>query len=259
MVSPPIRSAGIPCPLRHWKFFGTRIDRSICSIPMGSRRIMIAFTYIASGILLALTGWLFMRNLIDATTQTACWTIIFFFASCAASSAYLTVSETFPLEIRALAIAFFYAVGTGIGGILAPLLFGLLIDTGSRVSVLLGLFVWIGSHDFRGLRCMALGHQRRAQASRNRRTPADIRRNGLGLITQTNAYQSMPFDKRSRSACGVKITTPPRSSFNHFFRCQSCSCLFALSRGNSDHLTDLALGHADFTRRCGGRRRPIEM
>jgi MFS family permease len=102
------------------------------------RRIMIAFTYIASGTLLALTGWLFMQNLIDAATQTACWTIIFFFASCAASSAYLTVSETFPLEIRALAIAFFYAVGTGIGGILAPSLFGLLIDTGSRVSVFWG-------------------------------------------------------------------------------------------------------------------------
>jgi MFS family permease len=102
------------------------------------RRPMIAFTYIVSGVLLALTGWLFMRNAIDATTLTACWTIIFFFASCAASSAYLTVSETFPLEIRALAIAFFYAVGTGIGGIFAPSLFGLLIDTGSRVSVFWG-------------------------------------------------------------------------------------------------------------------------
>jgi len=102
------------------------------------RRPMIAFTYIVSGLLLALTGWLFMRNAIDATTQTACWTIVFFFASCAASSAYLTVSETFPLEIRALAIAFFYAVGTGIGGIFAPSLFGLLIDTGSRVSVFWG-------------------------------------------------------------------------------------------------------------------------
>ncbi len=61
--------------------------------------------------------------------------MIFFFASAAASSAYLTVSETFPLEIRALAIAFFYAVGTGIGGVGAPWLFGLLIETGSRVSV----------------------------------------------------------------------------------------------------------------------------
>jgi MFS family permease len=99
------------------------------------RRVMIAFTYIASGVLLAVTGYLFMRDLIGAETQTLCWMAIFFFASAAASSAYLTVSETFPLEIRALAIAFFYAVGTGVGGIVGPWLFGVLIDTGSRTSV----------------------------------------------------------------------------------------------------------------------------
>lgn len=99
------------------------------------RRLMIAVTYISSGVLLALTGWMFNRDLVDATTMTACWMAIFFFASAAASSAYLTVSETFPIEIRALAIAFFYAVGTGIGGVVAPSLFGFLIDTGSRASV----------------------------------------------------------------------------------------------------------------------------
>ncbi len=99
------------------------------------RRPMIAFTYIASGVLLAGTGYLFARDLITAETQTLCWMAIFFFASAAASSAYLTVSETFPLEIRALAIAFFYAVGTGVGGIVGPSLFGALIDTGSRASV----------------------------------------------------------------------------------------------------------------------------
>ena len=77
------------------------------------RRPMIFFTYLMSGLLLALTGWLFMEGLLTATTQTICWMVIFFFASAAASSAYLTVSETFPLEIRALAIAIFYAVGTG--------------------------------------------------------------------------------------------------------------------------------------------------
>ena len=102
------------------------------------RRPMIALTYIASGLLLSLTGWLFAHDLIDAVTQTACWMIIFFFASAAASSAYLTVSEIFPLEIRALAIAFFYAVGTGVGGIIAPSLFSFLIDTGSRTSVFWG-------------------------------------------------------------------------------------------------------------------------
>jgi len=99
------------------------------------RRPMIAFTYIVSGLLLAGTGWLFAHDLIDARSQTLCWMTIFFFASAAASSAYLTVSETFPLEIRALAIAFFYAVGTGVGGIIGPWLFGALIDTGSRMSV----------------------------------------------------------------------------------------------------------------------------
>jgi MFS family permease len=99
------------------------------------RRPMIAFTYIMSGVLLAIAGWLFASGLIDARTQTLCWMVIFFFASAAASSAYLTVSETFPLEIRALAIAFFYAVGTGVGGVIGPGLFGALIDTGSRNSV----------------------------------------------------------------------------------------------------------------------------
>jgi MFS family permease len=99
------------------------------------RRPMIAFTYIVSGVLLAATGSLFAGDVISAQTQTLCWMTIFFFASAAASSAYLTVSETFPLEIRALAIAFFYAVGTGVGGIAGPWLFGVLIDTGSRMSV----------------------------------------------------------------------------------------------------------------------------
>ena len=99
------------------------------------RRPMIVFTYIASGLLLAGTGFLFARDLITAQTQTLCWMTVFFFASAAASSAYLTVSEIFPLEIRALAIALFYAVGTGIGGIVGPWLFGVLIDTGSRISV----------------------------------------------------------------------------------------------------------------------------
>ena len=99
------------------------------------RRPMIVFTYIASGLLLAGTGFLFARDLITAQTQTLCWMTIFFFASAAASSAYLTVSETFPLEIRALAIALFYAIGTGVGGIVGPWLFGVLIDTGSRISV----------------------------------------------------------------------------------------------------------------------------
>src|SRR6185369_12922072 len=105
------------------------------------RRVMIAFTYITSGVLLALTGILFERAIIGAEAQTICWMVIFFFASSAASSAYLTVSETFPIEVRALAIAIFYAVGTGIGGIVGPWLFGALIDTGSRLSVFFGYLI----------------------------------------------------------------------------------------------------------------------
>lgn len=99
------------------------------------RRPMIAFTYGISAILLAVSGYLFAAGVLSATGQTIAWMVIFFFASAAASSAYLTVSETFPLEVRALAIAFFYAIGTGVGGVAGPFLFGALIDTGSRTSV----------------------------------------------------------------------------------------------------------------------------
>jgi MFS family permease len=99
------------------------------------RRPMIAATYATSGVLLAGAGYLFATGVLSATGQTVAWMVIFFVASAAASSAYLTVSETFPLEIRALAIAFFYAIGTGIGGVAGPWLLGGLIDTGSRWSV----------------------------------------------------------------------------------------------------------------------------
>jgi MFS family permease len=102
------------------------------------RKIMIGLTYAVSGVLLAGVGFLFSKNLLSAETLTVAWMAIFFFASAAASSAYLTVSETFPLEIRALAIAFFYAVGTGVGGAGGPWLLGALIDTGSRASVAAG-------------------------------------------------------------------------------------------------------------------------
>jgi MFS family permease len=102
------------------------------------RRFMITATYGISGILMALTGWLFALGVLDAVQQTLAWTVIFFVASAAASSAYLTVGESFPLEMRAIAIALFYAFGTGVGGVAGPVLFGALIDTGSRGSILWG-------------------------------------------------------------------------------------------------------------------------
>ena len=91
-----------------------------------------------SGVLVIAVGYLFRAGVLDAATQTAAWTVIFFFASAGASAAYLTVGESFPLEMRALTIALFYAFGTGIGGIAGPALFGALIATGSRGEILIG-------------------------------------------------------------------------------------------------------------------------
>lgn len=102
------------------------------------RKAMIAATYGISGILLTLTGVAFVRGALDATTLTVAWCVVFFFASAGASSAYLTVSETFPLQTRATAIAIVYAVGTLAGGALAPTLFGALIATKSPQAVFFG-------------------------------------------------------------------------------------------------------------------------
>ena len=113
------------------------------------RRPMIFATYMASAIGLLVTGWMFQQDMLSATTMTICWSITFFFASAGASAAYLTVSEIFPIESRAMAIAVFYAIGTGAGGFAAPWLFGHLIGSGDRHEVFLGYVV--------GAALMALG------------------------------------------------------------------------------------------------------
>jgi MFS family permease len=105
------------------------------------RKPMIAGTYILSGVLLVITGILFKNGTLTATTQTVAWCIIFFFASAGASAAYLTVSEIFPMETRAMAIAFFYATGTIVGGFGGPLLFGALIQTGEPSQIFIGYVV----------------------------------------------------------------------------------------------------------------------
>jgi MFS family permease len=102
------------------------------------RRRMIGLTYTLSGVTLMLVGLAFMAGWRDAWTQALGWSAVFFLASAAASSAYLTVSEVFPLEMRGMAIALFYAVGTGAGGFVAPALFGALVETGSRGAVTVG-------------------------------------------------------------------------------------------------------------------------
>jgi len=102
------------------------------------RRTMITATYGLAGVLMIGVGLAFSHGWLDATQQTVAWTVIFFFASAASSSAYLTVGETFPLEVRAVAISVFYALGTAVGGIAGPTLFGALIQTGVRDAVMLG-------------------------------------------------------------------------------------------------------------------------
>jgi MFS family permease len=105
------------------------------------RRPMIAATFAIAGLLLVTSGYLFWQDSLTVTSQTILWTAMFFFASPAGSSAYLTVSEIFPLEMRALAIAIFYSAGTAVGGIVAPWLFGTLIDSGSRFYLFGGYII----------------------------------------------------------------------------------------------------------------------
>ncbi len=105
---------------------------------------MISGCYIIAGVLMAVTGYLFAEGLLSAVTQTIAWTVIFFFASAAASAAYLTVSEVFPMEVRAMAIALFYAIGTALGGITGPIIFGQLIGTGDAGRLLIGYLIAAG-------------------------------------------------------------------------------------------------------------------
>ncbi|MBE8469508.1 MFS transporter [Streptomyces justiciae] len=105
------------------------------------RRVMISGTYLLSGLLLFGTAWLFDQGSLNAGTLTACWCAVLFFASAGASSAYLTVSEIFPMETRAMSIAFFYALGTAAGGISGPLLFADLTETGKVADTVLAFQV----------------------------------------------------------------------------------------------------------------------
>jgi MFS family permease len=121
------------------------------------RRIMISGSYIISGVGLAFVGYLFQQDALSATQLTIGWSVIFFFASAGASSAYLTVSEIFPMETRAMAIAFFYAVATGIGGIIGPALYGHNIASGNRTTVFLGYLLGAGLMVLGGLTEVWLG------------------------------------------------------------------------------------------------------
>jgi len=141
---------GVPSGNVGWYIFPFALGNVLGPLLLGrlfdtiGRKPMIVFTYAMSALLLTVTGYLFQQGLLDARSQTLVWSLTFFFASAAASSAYLVVAESFPLEIRALAIAVFYALGTGIGGVIAPWFFGMLIETGSRDQVFIGYLIGAG-------------------------------------------------------------------------------------------------------------------
>ena len=123
------------------------------------RKQMIAGTYIVSAVLLALSAVMFDAKVLNATTQTLMWVVIFFFASAGASAAYLTVSETWPIEIRAEAIAVFFAIGC-IAGALGPAFYGALIGNGSsRTGLFVGYLIGAGIMLIGGLVEVFLGVQ----------------------------------------------------------------------------------------------------
>jgi MFS family permease len=132
------------------------------------RRTMIVATYAITGLLSIAAALLFQAGALDAAMQTVAWSVVFFVASAAASSAYLTISESFPLEVRALAIAVFYAFGTALGGVAAPWLFGTLIGTGARLPITIGyLFGAL-------LMLIAAGVERRLGIAAERRSLEDV-------------------------------------------------------------------------------------
>ncbi len=145
------RFYGVPATIVGWYLLPFSLGNFLGPLLLGhffdsiGRRVMIAGTYGLAGVLLMITGWMFAQSMLTAVEQTVAWTVIFFFASAAASAGYLTVGESFPIEIRAVAIALFYAVGTGIGGVVAPALFGRLIEHNSRPELFIGYLVGAGA------------------------------------------------------------------------------------------------------------------
>ena len=132
---------------------------------------MISGCYFFSGGLLALTGYLFYLAVLTAVTQTILWCIIFFFASAAASAGYLTVSEVFPMEVRAMAIALFYAIATALGGISGPVIFGQLIGTGNATNLFIAYLFSAALMIFAAVVELVLGVRAEGQSLENVATP----------------------------------------------------------------------------------------
>jgi MFS family permease len=148
---------------------------------------MIAGCYFVCGALMTLTGYLFYINVLNATTQTALWCVVFFFASAAASAGYLTVSEIFPMEIRAMAIALFYSIATAIGGISGPVLFGNIIGTGNAGSLFVAYLVGAGFMIFAAVVEVLLGVRAEGQSLENVATPLTAIEESTGKSAASSA------------------------------------------------------------------------
>jgi MFS family permease len=155
---------GVPDERIPYYFFPFAIGNFLGAVLLGplfdvwGRRPMIASTYIGSAAILAISGYLFWIGALSALTQTILWCAVFFLASAGASSAYLTVSEIFPLELRSQAIAFFFAIAQFCGGVVAPWLFGNLIGEGTdRTPLFVGYLIGAVLMAFGGLVAGVIG------------------------------------------------------------------------------------------------------
>jgi MFS family permease len=148
---------------------------------------MISGCYFISGALLGLTGYLFYLDILTAVTQTILWCIIFFFASAAASAGYLTVSEIFPMEIRAMAIAVFYSIATALGGISGPIIFGELIGTANPFNLFIGYLIAAGLMIFAAIVELLLGVRAEGKSLENVAMPltAIEEETGAAIVSRT--------------------------------------------------------------------------
>jgi MFS family permease len=138
------------------------------------RRVMISGTYILSGVLLAISAELFRNGVLNATTQTICWTVVFFFASAGASAGYLTVSEVFPLEVRAKAIAVFFAIAQCFGAF-GSHWYGHLIGNGNdRNSLFVGYLVGAGAMILGGVAAIIFGVNAEGKSLEDVATPLSV-------------------------------------------------------------------------------------
>lgn len=148
---------------------------------------MIAGCYFICGALMAFTGYLFYIDILNAVTQTIMWCIVFFFASAAASAGYLTVSEIFPMEIRAMAIALFYSIATALGGISGPVIFGSVIGTGNAFNLFLCYLFGAGLMIFAALIELVLGVRAEGKSLESVATPLTAIEEATGTSAASSA------------------------------------------------------------------------